>query len=83
MYKGQQKLEFKKKVHIKSLEAAICNVALFKNMKDIEFKDSIFISYCEEGVILEAKNENQWKKAHEYIRNFLDNKKISELTYGY
>ena len=32
-------------------------------MKDKEFKDSIFISYCEDGVILEASNETEWKRA--------------------
>ena len=34
MHKHQEKLGFKKKLPISSLEAAICNVALFKAMKD-------------------------------------------------
>jgi hypothetical protein len=45
------------------LEAAICNVALFKSMKDKDFKDSIYISYCQEGVILEAIDEQEWTRA--------------------
>ena len=68
---------------INSLEAAICNVALFKSMKDKEFRDTIFISYCEDGVILEAVSESEWKRANEYIMNFLNNKKIALLTFGY
>ena len=48
------RFKHKKKVKITSLEAAICNVALFKSMKDKEFRDTIYISYCVEGVILEA-----------------------------
>ena len=45
-------MKCKKKLKISSLSAAICNVALFKSMKEREFKDEIFISYSEEGVIL-------------------------------
>jgi hypothetical protein len=44
---GHSSYRFKKKLPISSLEAAICNVALFKNMKEKEFRDEIFISYCE------------------------------------
>lgn len=47
MHKTHDKFKIKKKIRIKSLEAAICNVALFKSMKDKDFKDTIFISYCE------------------------------------
>lgn len=44
--KGAEKLRVKKRVpNLNSLEAAICNVALFKTMKEKEFRDSIFISY--------------------------------------
>lgn len=52
MHKLGDKFKVKKKIRINSLEAAICNVALFKSMKDKDFRDTIFISYCEEGVIL-------------------------------
>lgn len=31
---NQERLKYKKKIKINSLEAAICNVALFKSMKD-------------------------------------------------
>lgn len=41
-----EKLRVKRKVpNLNSLEAAICNVALFKTMKEKDFKDTIFISY--------------------------------------
>lgn len=56
MHKSQDKFKVKRKIKINSLEAAICNVALFKSMKDKEFKDAIYISYCQDGVILEAIN---------------------------
>lgn len=52
MHRTQEKFKIKRKIRIKSLEASICNVALFKSMKDKDFRDTIFISYCEEGVIL-------------------------------
>jgi hypothetical protein len=55
--KNSERLRFKKRLALNSLEAAICNVALFKSMKEKEFRDSIFISYNESGVILEALNE--------------------------
>ena len=38
---GVEKLKVKKKIPgLNSLEAAICNVALFKTMKEKDFKDS-------------------------------------------
>jgi|JI10StandDraft_1071094.scaffolds.fasta_scaffold6831454_1 hypothetical protein len=39
-------MRFKKKLSISSLGAAICNVAVFKNMKEREFRDEIYISYA-------------------------------------
>ena len=77
---NSDKFKTKKKVKISSLEAAICNVALFKGMKDKEFRDTIFISYCEDGVILEAINEAEWKRASDYISNFLHSKRIALLA---
>jgi hypothetical protein len=38
MYRGES-FRFRKKLNISSLKAAICNVALFKSMKEREFKD--------------------------------------------
>lgn len=78
--KGGDRFKFKKKVKISSLEAAICNVALFKSMKDKEFRDTIYISYCEDGVILEALSEQEWHRANDFILNFLHSKKIALLT---
>jgi hypothetical protein len=38
MYRDEG-FKFKKRLNITSLKAAICNVALFKGMKEREFKD--------------------------------------------
>lgn len=81
--KNSDRLKVKRKLGINSLEAVICNVALFRSMKEREFKDTIFISYNSSGVILEAVNEKEWNRANEYILSFIKNKRIELLTYGY
>jgi hypothetical protein len=58
---------FKKRLNISSLNAAICNVAVFKSMKEREFKDEIHISYSEDGVLLEAANADEWERASHYV----------------
>lgn len=81
--KNTDRLKIKRKLAISSLEAVICNVALFRSMKEREFKDSIFISYNSSGVILEAINEKEWTRANDYILGFIRSKRIELLTYGY
>ena len=60
-------MRYKKKLNISSLGAAICNVAVFKGMKEREFRDEIHISYSEEGVILEASSQQEWERANRYV----------------
>jgi hypothetical protein len=81
--KNNERLRVKRKLALTSLEAVICNVALFRSMKEREFKDTIFISYSSSGVMLEAINEKEWNRANEYIMNFIKSKRIELLTYGY
>jgi hypothetical protein len=34
-------------------------------------------------VILEASNQQEWERAHRYVDNFLNNKKIALLAFGF
>lgn len=45
MHRGDS-MRYRHKLNISSLGAAICNVAVFKGMKEREFKDEIYISYA-------------------------------------
>ena len=60
-------MKYKKKLNISSLGAAICNVAVFKGMKEREFRDEIHISYSEDGVILGAVNQQEWERANKFV----------------
>lgn len=60
-------MRYRHKLNISSLGAAICNVAVFKGMKEREFKDEIYISYAQQGVILEAINQQEWERANSFV----------------
>lgn len=81
--KNSDRLKVKRRLPLTSLQAVICNVALFKSMKEREFRDSIFISYNNTGVILEAVTEKEWQRACDHILQFIKNKRIELLTHGF
>jgi hypothetical protein len=76
-------LKVKRKLQISSLHAALSNVALFKGMKEKEFREQIYITYQRQGTFLEAVSEEVWEEAANHVYRFLDNKAINMFTEGY